>query len=454
MPSDEPASPDSLRRPARPVSLPPPEDLALAALASPPLRDALGLARWCGPATPVCPRGLPGTADVRDAVRECGLWPRGLEDHPRRRRRWLDGLGPAPGVEEFVRPWRTAVRLGLVELEAGNAHPARRLEEHARSPDRILAWWSQVFQDGVGQDQDPLSPAGADALLPRALRLLYEAPDGARTPLEALAGTDRPDPGAVREGPDPAADRLLRSLWRLTGTGAVVVGRHGSGAGDGSRPFWARLTGLGRFGVRRILLAVGVPAPLTEDLAGAGELLDALGALPPEGRLCSFDAWLAQRTPALALREIAEAVRGPGRAQRRWTGAKALDTTSSELVPDLWSLLGSGEPTAVGLAASVLLSSGMLTRHEVDRIMDRHGTLVVIDMLAAALDPDEANLRAFLTAECTEGIEELILDDVDRLRADRHPDTVPVLEAIGRQHPDPGVAATARRAVERLASPS
>ena len=457
MPPHDPAYADRPRLSARLVSLPPSHELARAALGTPPLCDALGVARWCGPTTSVCPRGLPEITDVRDAVRQCGLWPRGLEGRPLERRRWLDRLGPVPDVEEFVLPWRTAVRLGLVELGAGHAHPSRSLEQQVRSPGHVLDWWANVFRTGVEQAQDHLSPGGTDDLLPQALRLLYEAPDGARTPLETLARRARSGPGTAHDNPGPArpedVDRLLRALWRLTGTGAVVVGRHGSGTGDDARPFWASLTDLGRFGVRRILLAVGVPAPLVGELTGAGELLDLLGTLSREGRLCSFDTWLAERTPARALREIAEAVRGPGLARRRWTGTKVLNSTSSEIVPDLWALLDSGDPTAIGLGASVLLSSGMLAQHDIDLIMDRHGPLVVIDMFAAALAPDETNLRAFLTSDCTEGIEDVILDNVDRLRQDRHPDTVRVLEAIGRQHPDPGIAATAREAVERLASP-
>lgn len=451
MPPHDPASPDRHRLSARPVSLPPPDELARAALGTRPLRGALDLARWCGPTTPVGPRGLPEAADVRDAVQACALWPPGLEGRPLERRRWLDRLGA--GAEEFVLPWRTAVVLGLVELGAGHARPSRELEERVHAPDRVLDWWSHVFGGRVEHARGHPSPSGAD-LLPQALRILYEAPDGVRTPLDVLADRARSARGADGPGrPGPRADDgLLRALWRLTGTGAVVVGRH---ADDGPRSPWVCLTGLGRFGVRRILLAAGVRAPLVEDLAGAGELLDALGASAPESRLCSFDAWAAGRTPAQALGEIAEAVRGPGRARRRWTGATLLNTTSSDLVPDLWSLLGSEVPTDVCLAASVLLSSGMLPQHDVDRIMDRYGAWVVIDMFAAALSPDEAHLRAFLTAECTEGMESLILADVARLGQDRrHPDTVTVLEAIGRQHPDPGVAATAREAVVRLASPS
>lgn len=438
--------PDPPRVSARPVRLHPRTQLAFAASHCPLYANTLALARWAGPTVPVTARGFPDTPLIREAVRTLSLRPADPSTAP---------LGPPPDetsdppVPAFALPWWQAVRLGMVELAAGQARPAPDLEERARDPRQILRWWSDMFETTVESARGDLTTAEPGTtgpeLLPPVLRSLYEAPDRSRVPLTDLIAALLADPGTVpvsarirRRLPD----LLLHMLHQLAETGAVQLDHRRPGGG----PCLVRLTPLGRYGVRQILLSVGVPAPLIDDIGrvGAAEFLDSLRSFSPDGRLIAIDSWLAARTPARALREVCEAVDRPGVELRRWDGAAVLDLTSSYLGPQLRGLLFCDRPARAHLAAIVLLGSRMLRQDEIDRIMAGRGPWVIVDMLAAALSGGEEGLSDFLLSPATGGLESLILDDVDRLRRTDHPDTVGVLEALGRVHHDPERAARAR----------
>ncbi|CAL9602141.1 hypothetical protein SUDANB121_05475 [Nocardiopsis dassonvillei] len=436
--------PEPPRVSARPVRLHPQTQLAFAASHCPLYANTLALARWAGPTVPVSAHGLPETPLIHEAVRTLSLWP-------------AEPPSPGPSPDEawdtpapaFALPWWQAIRLGMVELAAGQARPAPDLEERARDPRQILLWWSDMFEttvEGARGDLTTTEPGttGPD-LLPLVLRSLYEAPDRSRVPLTDLVAGLLADPGTVPLSPRVRRrlpDLLLHMLWQLAETGAVHLDHRRPGGG----PCLVRLTPLGRYGVRQILLSVGVPAPLIDDIGrvGAAEFLDSLRSFSSDGRLIAIDSWLAARTPARALREVCEAVDRPGVEPRRWEGAAVLDLTSSHLGPQLRGLLHCDRPPRAHLAAIVLLGSRMLRQDEIDRIMAGRGPWVIVDMLAAALSGGEEGLADFLASPATGGLESLLLDDVDRLRRAGHPDTVGVLEALGRVHPDPERAARAR----------
>ncbi len=448
-PSDPP------RVSARPVRLHPRTQLAFAASHCPLYANALALARWAGPTVPVTARGFPDTTLIHEAVRTLSLWPADHTAPPLGRA--ADGGGADPPTPAFALPWWEAVRLGMVELAAGQARPAPDLEERARDPRQILLWWNDMFETTVESARGDLTTTepgttGPD-LLPLVLRSLYEAPDRSRVPLTDLVADLLADPGAVpvsarvrRRLPD----LLLHMLWQLAETGAVHLDHRRPGGG----PCLVRLTPLGRYGVRQILLSVGVPAPLIDDIGptGAAEFLDSLRSSSSDGRLIAIDSWLAARTPARALREVCEAVDRPGVELRRWDGAAVLDLTSSYLGPQLRGLLFCDRPARAHLAAIVLLGSRMLRQDEIDRIMAGRGPWVIVDMLACALSAGEEGLADFLASPATGGLEALLLDDTDRLRRAGHPDTVGVLEALGRVHPDPARAARARTAASLVRS--
>ncbi|MGW5877285.1 hypothetical protein ACWFMI_12150 [Nocardiopsis terrae] len=458
MPSHNPSDPEHPPLAARPVSLLPTDVLARMALDSPLLCDALSLARWSAPAVPVTHHGVPGIDDARTAITRFSLWPHDLPGRPAERTTWLGGLHSAADVAHFVVPWSAALRLGLVEINASHARPAHDLEQQTRDPDRVLSWWFREFEHTIenargdlARPDRPTPGTTGPELLPGVLRHLYEAPDGSRPDLDSLAreALDSPAPSAPR-----TTSPLLHVLWQLSDTGAVALDHRPADAPgqDGHGHCTVELTALGRYGVRRLLLEVGIHAPLVDTLAeaGAARFLDALSVLPFEDRLAEAGPWLDRRGPHRALRQIAAVVSGPGLALRRWVGTQVLNTTSSELEPELRSLLRSPHPAVASMAAVVLLSSGMLTQRGLDRMLGEYGPWVVLDMIAAAMTPDNAGLPDFLSSEGTPDVEQIVLDSPDLLRLRAHPDALPVLEALGRHHPDPATSGKARALAERI----
>ncbi|GAA1089047.1 hypothetical protein GCM10009642_30510 [Nocardiopsis metallicus] len=457
MSSHHPEAPSHRRFAARPVSLLPTEELAHRALSSRLMRTAVGLARWCGPVTPVDVDGVPDLADVRVAIEEFGLWPRALCRDREQREIWTEQLDSVSQAEEFLATWRTAQHLGMIECETGQARPAPELEHWLGSTGRILRWWTLAFHLCVDR-----ALRGTAGLEPHtALGRLYESPNGARIPLRLVTQEVLP----AREThylpsrcPAWSTVLLTRALVQLADAGAVSMGWHDpwhdpwsdtSGAhGHRPGPAWVQLTDLGRFGIRQILLAEEQSAPLTEEFIrlDADEFLDALADFSPDGQLVALTAWLDARAPQQALREIVAASSGAGLALRRWNATMALGTISSRIEPDLYALLHSADPTVSSLASAVLLASRMLSDAERARLTAEFGRWTAIDMFAAATCLGETGLKSFLVSEAAEGIDRFLLGDVTRLWQPEHPDTREVLRVLGRHHPDPSIAARARAA--------
>lgn len=459
MPSHEPSLPGHPPLSARPVSLPPHDVLARLALDSPLLCDALNLARWSAPATPVTPGGIPGIDDARTAITRFSLWPHDVPGLPAERVVWLGGLRSAADVAHFVVPWSAALRLGLVRIDDALARPAPDLESRVRDPDRVLDWWFQEFEHAIanahGDLEHPHPPApgttGPD-LLPEVLRFLYEAPDGHRPDLDTLArnALSEPTRAASNSSDTGITDLILHVLWQLSDTGGVTLEHHPLGAGHDRCT--VELTSLGRYGVRRSLLEVGVHAPIVDTLAEAcaSRFLDSLAVLPLQERPRRAAPWLDRRGPERALREITQVVRGPGLALRRWVAAQVLNNTSSALEPRLRALLTSPHTTEACLAAMVLLSSGMLAQRAIDHLLAEYGPWVVIDMVAATMTPDDSIPPALLSYDDTPDVDRLLLTDADPVVVGAHPDALHVLDALARHHPDPEAAARARALAERV----
>lgn len=447
---------DHHRFAARPVSLRPPRELARSALASPLLGTALELARWCGPITHVDVHGLPDLNDTRNAIRRFGLWPRHLCRDPGRRDEWLRRIGSPEQAHRFIRPWRTALRLGLIQCETAQARPARELDRWMRSPDQILRWWMLGFRECVERSLRETAGISPDTALSR----LYESPDGARVPLRMVTQevvTAQEESHLPTASPGHSNGRLARGTWELRDSGAVDMGHSAPRAprdvprDHRTDPLWVELTDLGRYGIRQILLARRRPAPLLEEFVrlDAGAFLDALSTFSPDGQLVALTSWSDARAPEETLREIVAVCAGPGRALRRWNAALVLGSVSSRIGQRLRRLLAEPDPTVAGLASVVLLASHMLSQEERESLSSRFGHWTAIDVFAAATALGESGMRSFLVSEAAEGIDRHLFDDVDRLWNPEHPDTREVLRVLGSHHPDPAVAARARAARAR-----
>lgn len=436
---------------ARPAALHPAARLAFTASHSPLYANTLALARWTGPAVPVTARGIPELSLVREAVEVLALQRDGERPGPGVRR--PDRFGSPSGTPAFDLPWWEAVRLGMLEVRSGRARPAPDLEERSRDPDQVLRWWTDMFETTVEcwrGDLAALEPDSTDVgLLPRVLRVLYDAPDRCRMPLEQLTDALLPEPGLSEHARSRLPDLLRCMFSQLGETGAVRAGRLSPvpERGPGS-PYLVRLTPLGRYGVRGILLASGVPAPLVEDFAktDAATFLDSLSSFSDDGRLIAVDTWTAARAPARVLWELSRVVDGPGLVLRRREAARVIGTVCSELVPQLRSMASSGRPALSALAAAVLVTSGMLDQAEVNAVLDQHAPWVMVDITATALAEGEDPVD-FLSG-ITEGLESVIIDNADLLARSEHPDALRVLDALARHHPDPGTAARAREAAD------
>ncbi|MBR8743016.1 hypothetical protein [Nocardiopsis sp. MG754419] len=445
---------------ARPVSLRSHTELARAALESPLLSTALELADWCGPITDVDVDGLPDLHDTRNAIRRFGLWPRHLCRDPRRRDDWLRRISSPRQAHRFLHPWRTALRLGLVECETAQARPAPGLGRRMRSSEQVLRWWMLSFRECVDRSLREVAGVEPDTALSR----LYESPDGARIPPRMMTHevmTAQEESYLPMSCPGRSTGRLARGLRELRDSGAVELG-HGLTAPSRDMPrdhrndpLWVELTALGRYGIRQILLSQRRSAPLLGEFVrlDAGAFLDALASFSPDGQLVALTSWSDARTPEETLREIVAVSAGPGRALRRWNAALTLGTTSSRIEPRLRRLLDERDPTVASLASVVLLASQMLSEQERRTLTARFGHWTAIDVFAAATALGETGLRSFLVSEAAEGIDRHLFDDVHRLWAPEHPDTREVLRVLGRYHPDPSVAARARAVRARAPHP-
>ncbi|WP_431963633.1 hypothetical protein [Actinacidiphila sp. bgisy160] len=219
-----------------------------------------------------------------------------------------------------------------------------------------------------------------------------------------------------------------------------------------SRYGLVRLTPLGVYGVRSRMIDAGLHAPAAGELAGepAAALLEALFRYPDQIARREADAWLGNRKPYDAARELLEAARGEDRNApgRRLVAQQTLSLLGDEAEPALREVLADRQ---LGGLARVWLTE----REAVDVPAPDEDMIfwLTVDTIAAQLDADDD----------PELLRELVTDLVARhdgffsaaWRVD-HPATADVLEAMGRIHPDKRLAKEARKAAfkARSAGPS
>ncbi|MBE3002258.1 hypothetical protein IDM40_26680 [Nocardiopsis sp. HNM0947] len=461
MPSHHTSSVHQHRASARLVALQPEELLVFDAAHSPLMADTLNLALWTGPTTPVTPELLPELAMAREAVEDLALWPDDLTSEDARSV-WLHSLSSVSEAPRLAIPWRAAVHLDLIDAAVGQARPSRELEEGLDDPDQLLQWWVGLLSWTVDESHRVLAAVAPETvgtqLVSRVLHRLYEALDGARLRLdhlveEALADSGRTDGAALRR----AEEALLPLLQWVSETGALHVYRPNPGTWDGraghgscaAGPHLVRLSPLGRFGVRHLLMAEGVPAPLIDEFAevSAEAFLDSMPGFSDEGQLVAVDTWMSSRTPAEALREIQPAVESPGMAMRRVHAARALDTVASDLLERLRMVARTAPVATAAMAGHTLLASGTLPAEQHERVLHEQGPWAAVDLVAAtALQGEDALVRVLHDP----GADVLTLN-LHRLipgfTASGHPAAAAALQALADHHPERETAGLARRCV-------
>jgi hypothetical protein len=195
---------------------------------------------------------------------------------------------------------------------------------------------------------------------------------------------------------------------------------------------WAALPG--------ILAGYGYEAPVVGAWAegGAEALLTACAEMDAESMEAELTAWLDDRRPDESVAELAQAVVAAKSAEVRLLGFHALGK-----LPEV------AEPTVRRLALTPVAGYARLwlVEHGYEDGVVGPDDLpeTVLEVLGAALD--QGGDEGLVDAVAGVGPPGEQLELIGRLRRVPSETTVPVLEAIGRHHPDGDVAKAARRAV-------
>ncbi|WP_405879943.1 plasmid pRiA4b ORF-3 family protein [Streptomyces sp. NBC_01136] len=317
------------------------------------------------------PKGLLRPKLARQAVEEAELWRIDPEEwgDPKERAARLAKIRSAGDMELLDLPWEWALNCGFVEVEGNRAYAGDELPDEDDDAALLTAWQGAVagaaielsltfpVLDGPLGELSPLRELTDEAPPLAFLMLLaaYGLPDGewldvadhltggleglpegpARQLVSALlaeqyddtAGTLELFGAAEREGQEPPP--VPERAWEVPPAGAALALLFDGGGHDLLPADRFRLTALGRSGLRALLAAAGIPAPLIGSLAAADarELLTALPSYPSEADAAAEVAgWLAARSPADAAVQVVDACDGtePADALRRLEAPRVL----------------------------------------------------------------------------------------------------------------------------------
>ncbi|NJP45646.1 hypothetical protein [Actinacidiphila epipremni] len=488
-----------------PVRLLPASELARIALDVPLLERAVRLARWAGPERAVDAMGELLDDELAAAAAELGLT--GKEGKEGDEGEERDGLGEAAQAWAVA----VDAGLLDLEIEeeaeestpqgeaAGRAVPGAALAAVAAGePQDVLDAWLAAAEaalaeaaspdlepphdaDGeLGAEDQDWDPEEEAAFLDTALANLYTLmalDDGTETshgavPLPVLAASlvvpdemEQPSDAVLEEVTDVMM-RLDEHFRLLDPTGllayqplddALIEDDEEAALPEPgeeldpqeiSRYGLVRLTPLGVYGMRQLLMDAGASAPVVGELAEASgaELLSALAGYPDHVARTEAESWLADRKPADAARELLAAARGDDATapSRRLICQQTLTLLGDEAEPALREVLD--DRRLGGLARVWLTEIGAADVPAPDPDMV---FWLTVDTLAAQL----------AAGDDPELLSELVADLVARhdgffdaaWRVD-HPATADVLEAMGRLHPDRKAAKDARKAAFKARS--
>jgi hypothetical protein len=431
------------------ITLPPLAELAAAARDVPLVDDALRLAAWCAPGRQVTSKGVLRPPLARDAVEELRLWQRDEAlTSPNARADTLASIRSAGDLAVLDTPWRFATANGLIAIRSGSAVPGPELPDPADS-EQLLACWREAFADEVTGLDDKggrilpgmLSMIGGQfgGVIGTVLKLLYRLPgeDWLDTESLSLAGAGEDEAGMKLLGAF-VIESMTRLLKILSDFGAAEVDWgtkqwHSDYAvavtyfGDVSHilpEYRARLTALGRYGIRAILAGEGHVARVVGDLAAedAVTLLDVLQYYEPDAFSAELGGWLAGRDEASAVSEVLGAVSGtdPERAVQRVTAITILTLAKPDSSLEILRETASRGPDGSRhVAAAVLASLGE------EAALHRESTQLwlLVDQLTAL---SAGNLEEHLS----QSVLEAVRSHADNLWRCGHPAVADTLEAV------------------------
>ncbi|HEY6790693.1 MAG TPA: hypothetical protein VI365_25630, partial [Trebonia sp.] len=433
------------------ITLPPLAELAAAARAVPLVNDALRLAAWCAPGRQVTSKGVLRPPLARDAIEELRLWQRDEAlTSPRARADALASLRSAGDLPVLDIPWRFGTTNGLIAIRSGRAVPGPELPDPADS-EQLLACW----REGLAEELTALDDKGGRILpgtlsmigeqfgsvIRTVLKLLYRLPGEE----DWLDTEDLISPqGAGEDGSGTALldafviesmTQLLKVLsdfeaaevdwgtkqWRTDDALAMML------FGDVllTLPrYRARLTALGRYGVRTILAGEGHVARVAGDLAAedAATLLDVLPYYEPDAFSAELSGWLAGRDEASAVSQVLGAASGtdPERAVQRVTAITILTLAKPDSSLEILREMASRGPDGSRhVAAGVLANLGEVP----PPYPESTEPWLLVDLLTAL---SAGNLEEHLS----ESVLEAIRSHADNLWRCGHPATSDTLEAV------------------------
>jgi hypothetical protein len=439
------------------IRLPAEAELAALARRAPLLASAVRLAEWAGPVRAVDTGDALAVADTLAAARELAL-PAGPD------------VTSMQDVPELVQLWRLAIGIGFLEADGdgGTFRTGAAADRwHDGTDAEVLAIWSGALMFTVTHRLD--IEAGLDLRRGRKLDF-YGTGMGvlAQLFLVRRAGLRMASVNAmVRDAAtselSPVQAAKTWTSWarahgesgdvllhRLAELGAVTVERKAGGAG-GPEGAVARLTSLGSWAVREQLAGAGVQVPLLPPPAEmtAADLVAAAQGADSDEIAAEADAWLAQRDPDEAARELLDFA-ATGDPVERMVAISAAQRIGPLAVPrwrDALAVRAVRPYAKIALTEIAVGAPGVATlpgtRPEAGDV-----AWLVTDLLAAAaraLEP--ADLAIQLGEAVPKGAEEMMFGVMSRLP---HPDAARVLTMIGQHHPDENVARAARRAAHQV----
>ena len=452
-----------------PVRLPPESELAAMSRAAPLLGQARMLAEWVAPGRDITDDAELTAEDAVDAAGELGIaLPVKADAGP-------EVLPGAPAVTsmqdvpELARLWDIAFDAGFLELDldGDRMEPGEDMDCWPDGEDEeVLEVWSMTLPCVINRLEDE---ADLDDRLGElldftdagwALMATLFLAKGEGVPVRQVsdmireAATDELAPDQAEEawqawtqGHGDPAEYLLGMLQELS---AVTLPGQPPGEGAEDGPV-ARLTPLGIWAMRELLLEDGVEIPLVppSDQMTAADLLAAAEDLDEEEFEAETAAWLELRVPVAAASELL-AVAADGGPAERLLAVGSVQKLGATAEPAWRDALGRPELRPYAKIALTEIAGG------------EPGVTVL-----PGLEPEAADIAWMLTDTLaamsgdTDDLPRQIRDAIpagqeqqafDAISLSPHPDAASVLTLIGKHHPDKRIAKAARRSAYHAAS--